>query len=130
MGDLNVTDVDVQRETNRGGVQELWKALSERDRERAAKAYANEAVMHFPQDGTFIAGRSDIAGRGLLQPGEVFVSLNRVVGDGQVWVSECETFRHGQKRLLISVAEMLDGLILREARYEAPIPVARRDRTS
>jgi hypothetical protein len=130
MGDFSVTDADMQREMNRSGVQELWKALLERDREQAATAYANDAVMHFPQDGTFIAGRLEIASRGLLQPGEVLVALNRIVGDGQVWVSECEAYMHGQKMLLISVAEMHGGLILREARYEVSIPAVRRDRTS
>jgi hypothetical protein len=130
MGEFSVMDADMQREMSRSGVQDLWKALLERDREQAAKAYANDAVMHFPQDGTFIAGRLEIASRGLLQPGEVFVALNRIVGDGQVWVSECETHLHGQRTLLISVAEMHGGLILREARYEVLFPATRRGRTS
>src|SRR5690242_2265512 len=120
MSDFSVADADMQREMNRGRVQELWQALIARDLKQAAGAYDNDAVMHFPQDGTFIAGRFEIASRGLLKPGETFVALNRLVGDGQVWVSECEAQVHGQKMLLLSVAEMLDGLILREARYRIP----------
>lgn len=118
MGDFSVSDADMQGEMNRSGIQGLWKALLERDREQAVRAYADDAVVHFPQDGTFLAGRLEIASRGLLQPGEVFVALNRLVGDGQVWVSECEAYMHGQKTLLMSIAEMHGGLILREARYE------------
>lgn len=126
MSDFGVADADMQREINRASMQELWQALIAGEREKAAKVYANDAVMHFPQDGTFVAGRADIANRSLLHSGETFVALNRIVGDGQVWVSECETHLHGQMVLLVSVAEVHDGLILREARYRAPISAARR----
>jgi hypothetical protein len=126
MGDFGVADADMQREINRASMQELWQALIAGEREKAAKAYANDAVMHFPQDETFIAGHADIASRGLLLPGETLVALNRIVGDGQVWVSECEAHLHGQMMLLVSVAEVHDGLILREARYRVSKPAARR----
>lgn len=117
MSDFGVADADMQREMNLGCIQKLWEALIARDLEQAAAAYDNDAVMHFPQARTFIAGRVEISSRGLLPPGETLVALNRLVGDGQVWVSECEAYSDGQKMLLLSVAEMLDGLILREARY-------------
>jgi hypothetical protein len=130
MSDFSVADADMQREINRGSVQGLWQALIAGESEKAAKAYASDAVVHFPQDGTFVAGRADIAARGLLQAGEAIVALNRIIGDGQVWVSECETHLHGQIMLLVSIAEVNDGLILREARYRAPIPAARRVRAA
>ena len=38
----------------------------------------------------------------------------------EFWVSECETLWHQQATLLVSVAEMYNGKIIRETRYRVP----------
>lgn len=121
MSDFSVCDADMQLDANRGALQHLWEELKAGHLQKAAKIYANDAFLYLPQYGTCIAGRADIAARGLLQPGEVFVKVSRIAGDGGIWACECETQLHQRKTLLVSIAEMHNGLILRETRYRVPV---------
>ena len=56
MSDFSVAAADMQDEINRGGLHELWQGLIAGDLEKAAKAYASDAVMHVPQDGRTLVG--------------------------------------------------------------------------
>jgi hypothetical protein len=120
MSDFGVSNVDMQRDVNRGELERFWNALIEGRDQEAMEVYKKDAVVRSPQTGETVAGRADIAAHGLLGPGEKLVQVNRIVGDGGVWISECETLRHQQATLLLSVAEMHDGKIARETRYRAP----------
>jgi hypothetical protein len=121
MSDFSVLDADMQRDLNRDGLRKLWQALMDGRIESAAKVYARDAILLLPQDGGRIEGRAQIAAGGLMQPGERFVKLGRIVGDGGVWISECDVCAGQQRKLLISIAEMHDGVILRETRYRVPV---------
>ncbi len=115
---LAVSDADMQREINRGALQELWSALIKGH--AAAKIYREDATLLAPQAGERLAGRADTAARGRLETGEQLVKVNSIIGDGGLWVSECETLWHQERTMLVSVAEMYDGKILRETRYRVP----------
>jgi hypothetical protein len=93
MSDFSVLDADMQRDLNRDGLRKLWQALMDGRIESAAKVYARDAILLLPQDGGRIEGRAQIAAGGLMQPGERFVKLGRIVGDGGVWISECDVCR-------------------------------------
>ena len=115
---LAVSDADMQREINRGALQELWNALIKGH--AAAEIYREDATLLAPQAGEGLAGRADTAARGRLETGEQLVKVNSIIGDGGLWVSECETLWHQERTMLVSVAEMYDGKILRETRYRVP----------
>jgi len=120
MSDLSVASADMQIEINRGALDQFWRALIEARAEEALQVYADHAVLCFPQTEEMFVGRTNIGARGLLNPGEKLVKVNRIVGEGGLWVSECETARHSQTAMLVSVLEMDDGRIIREARYRCP----------
>jgi hypothetical protein len=120
MSDFGVSDADMQRELNRGALQQFWDALIAGKDEHAAQIYQDDATFCVPQGGERIAGRKDIATYGLLETGERLIKVNGIVGDGGVWISECETLWHLQATLLVSVAEMFNGKIVRETRYRVP----------
>ena len=115
---LAASEADVQREINRGALQDLWDALIKGH--ATAKIYREDAILLAPQAGERLACRPDAAARGRLETGEHLVKVNSIVGDGRLWVSECETLWHQERTMLVSVAEMHDGKILRETRYRAP----------
>ena len=115
---LTVSDSDMQREINQGALQQLWEALIKG--QDTTKIYRNDAILRAPQVDERMAGQADIGAHGQLESGEQLVKVNSIVGDGGVWVSECETLWHQKKTLLISVAEMYDGKIMRETRYRVP----------
>jgi hypothetical protein len=117
MNDLSVANADMQSEVNRGVIQQLWAGLIAGRDEQVKDAYDRKAVIRVPQTGKRIAGRTNIASRGLLEPGEKLVKVNCIVGDGDIWVSECEILRRDQTMLLVTVSVLHDGKILRETRY-------------
>ena len=120
MSDFGVSDADMQRDLNRGALQQFWDALITGKDGQVAQIYEDDATLRAPQGGETIAGRADIAARGLLEAGERLIKVNSIVGNGGVWVSECETLWHQQATLLVSVAEMYNGKIIRETRYRVP----------
>lgn len=120
MNDLSVSDADMQFESDRDALRQFWKALIAGRNEQAVQIYHDKAVLRSPQTGEKIAGRAKIAAHGLLESGEGLVKVNSIVGGDGLWVSECETQRHRQTALLVSVAEMNDGKIVRETRYRVP----------
>ena len=115
---LAVSDADMQREINRGALQELWDALIKGH--ATAKIYREDAILLAPQAGERLADRGDTVARGRLETGEHLVKVNSIIGEGGLWVSECETLWHQERTMLVSVAEKLDGKILRETRYRVP----------
>jgi hypothetical protein len=126
MNDFSVSGEDMQHDINRSPLAQFWKALiAGRDAE-AAQTYRVDAVVRLPQDGETIAGRANIAARGLTQPGERLVKINSIVGDGAVWVLECEARWRQWTTLFVSVAEMQDGTIIQETRYRVPKHVGSR----
>jgi hypothetical protein len=115
---LAASDSDMQREINRGALEQLWDALI--TGQETAKIYRDDAELRAPQDVEKTAGQADSRAHGQLETGEQLVKVNSIVGDGWLWVSECETLWHQKKTLLVSVAEMYDGKIVRETRYRVP----------
>jgi hypothetical protein len=120
MSDFGVSNADMQREINRGALQQLWHALISGKDQEAVQAYRDDAILRSPQGGERIAGRAEFAVHGLLGSGEMLVKVNSIVGDGGLWVSECETLWHQERALLVSVAEVYEGKIFRETRYRVP----------
>jgi hypothetical protein len=120
MGDFSVSDVDMQHEIGHGTLEQFWEALIAGEEKQAVQIYDEGAVLRSPQDGRKITGRTNIAARGLLEPGERLVKINSIVGYGRFWVCECEALQHEQLMLLVSIVEMDDGRIVRETRYRMP----------
>lgn len=126
MSDLSVSGEDMRHEVDRDALLQSWDALIAGKEEQAAQIYQDGAVLRLPQSGEKISGRANIAARGLREPGERVVKVNRIIGDGGLWVSECETLRRRQMTLLVSIAEMQDGRIIRETRYRVPKHISSR----
>ena len=126
MGDFSVSDADMRHEIDRGALELYWDALIAGKDKEAVQCYAEDAVQHLPQDGQKITGRTSIAAHGLLAPGERLVKVNSIIGNGRLWISECETLHHEQVMLLVSIVEMLGGRIIAETRYRAPRHISAR----
>lgn len=116
---LVASDSDMQREINRGALEQFWDTLSAG--EVVAQIYREDAILRIPQAGLEITGRTDIAAHGPLEDGEQLVRVRSIIGDEWLWVSDCETRYRQNQTLLVSVAEMRDGKIIRETRYRAPM---------
>ncbi len=81
--------------------------------------YAQDAILDYPQSGEVFRGRSTIAAQRGGHPAERHFSVRRIVGSGDVWVSECVISYDGKPTLSVSVMEFADGLIAHETQYFA-----------
>ena len=124
MGDISVSDADMEAESDRGSLEKFWQALIDGKDARATDIYQPEAVLVLPQTGETITGRDAIAARAPLRPGVSLLKVNRIVGHGGLWITECEAQREQQTLLIVSIARMDHGRIVHETRYDAPVALS------
>ncbi|MES2170589.1 MAG: nuclear transport factor 2 family protein [Actinomycetota bacterium] len=100
-------------------VEEHWRASESGDSVAEHAMYAQDAILDYPQSGEVFRGRSTIAAQRGGHPAERHFSVRRIVGSGDVWVSECVISYDGKPTLSVSVMEFADGLIAHETQYFA-----------
>jgi hypothetical protein len=91
------------------------------DNERAARIFAEDAVLEYPQSGERIRGKANIVACRQAYPGpRTTMELHRTTGGGDVWVNEC-TIRYGGENphRAVGIMEFRDGLVSRERIYIA-----------
>ena len=78
--------------------------------------YHDDAVLEYPQSGERIRGRLAIrTTRGLL-PNKHF-TIRRVIGRGDLWVTEYVISYAGKPSHTVSIMEFRDGKVFRETQY-------------
>jgi hypothetical protein len=104
--------------------QEIWDAL---ERHWAAsdandfavehEIYREDAVLHYPQSGEHIRGRHNIQESRTVQPSEKRFAVQRIIGNGDLWVTEFVLTYDGQPSYTVSIMEFKDGKVARETQY-------------
>jgi hypothetical protein len=74
-------------------------------------------VLEYPQSGEHIRGRQNIQAFRTAQPNSKRFRLRRIVGSGDLWVTEFILAYDGQPSYSVSVMEFLDGKVARETQY-------------
>ena len=119
------TDLEKRR-----AIEQHWAASEAGDVEVEHRLYADDAILDYPQSGERFVGRSTIAEQRSGNPAQRHFRLQRVLGDGSVWVSECVITYDGVPSLSVSIMEFGDGFVAHETQYfadpfEAPASRAR-----
>ena len=78
--------------------------------------YLNDAVLEYPQSGERIRGRAHIEASRAAQPNAKRFTVRRVLGAGDLWVSELVMTYDGQPNYVVSIMEFEDGEVVREIR--------------
>jgi SnoaL-like domain len=113
-------DADVQAR-----VREHWDASERGDADAEHAIYATDAILDYPQSGERFRGRSRIQAQRGGHPAERHFSVRRILGGGDVWISECVITYDGAPTYSLSLMEMTDGLVTHETQYFAdPFPAA------
>jgi hypothetical protein len=106
-------------------LQQHWEASERGDVEAEHKIYAADAILDYPQSGERFRGRSTIQAQRGGHPAERHFSVRRIVGAGDLWVSECVITYDGVLTHSLSVMEVTDGLVTHEVQYFAdPFPAS------
>ena len=100
----------------RAALDRHWAASEAGDDAAEDEIYHADAVLEYPQSGERIRGRDAIRiTRGLL-PNKHF-TVRRVLGAGDVWVTEYVITYDGKPSYTVSVMEFRDGKVFRETQY-------------
>jgi hypothetical protein len=112
----------------RAAIEEHWRASEIGDVEAEHAIYAEDAVLEYPQSGERFRGRATIAAQRGGHLAERHFTVRRIVGHGDLWVSECTITYDGVPTHSVSVMEFADGLVVHETQYFAdpfPAPASR-----
>lgn len=109
----------------RARIRQHWEASERGDIDAEHAIYADDAILDYPQSGERFRGRSRIKAQRGGHPAERHFTIRRILGCGDLWVSECVITYDGVPTNSVSVMEIADGLVTHETQYFAdPFPAA------
>jgi SnoaL-like domain len=103
----------------RARIKEHWEASERGDADAEHAIYAADAILDYPQSGERFRGRSTIQAQRGGHPAERHFTIRRILGGGDLWVSECVITYDGVPTYSVSIMEMADGHVTHETQYFA-----------
>jgi ketosteroid isomerase-like protein len=101
----------------RTALEAHWAASDANDFDTEHRIYRSDAVLEYPQSGERIRGRDNIQASREAQPNAKRFTVRRIVGSGDLWISELVLTYDGQPYYVVSIAEFEEGEIIRETQY-------------
>lgn len=96
-----------------------WKASDASDFESEHEIYHEDAVLDYPQSGERIRGRRNIQESRFLQPNKKRFTVRRMIGSGNLWITEFVLAYDGVPSYTVSIMEFRDGRVEHETQYFA-----------
>jgi ketosteroid isomerase-like protein len=103
----------------RAALDQHWKASDANDFETEHRIYHEDAVLEYPQSDERTRGRRNIQGQRASQPNKKRFSIRRIIGGGDVWVTEFILTYDGKPSYTVSIMEFRDVKVWRETQYFA-----------
>jgi hypothetical protein len=94
-----------------------WAASDANDFDVEHDIYRTDALLEYPQSGERIKGRHTIQASRAAQPNAKRFGVRRIVGKGDLWVTELIITYDGRPSYSVSIMEFLDGKVARETQY-------------
>ncbi len=101
----------------RAALDRHWAASNANDFETEHLIYHEDAVLDYPQSGERTRGRRNIQGQRASQPSKKRFTVRRILGGGDLWISELIITYDGKPSYTVSIMEFLDGKVARETQY-------------
>ena len=106
-------------QTVRVALKRHWDASDANDFNVEHEIYREDAVLDYPQSGERIRGRHDIQESRYVQPNKKRFAVQRIIGSGELWVTEFILTYDGVPSYTVSIMEFVEGLVARETQYFA-----------
>ena len=106
-------------QTLRAALQRHWDASDANDFEAEHDIYHEDAVLHYPQSGERIRGRRNIQESRFVQPNKKRFTVQRMIGSGNLWVTEFVLSYNGKPSYTVSIMEFRVGKVANETQYFA-----------
>jgi SnoaL-like domain len=103
----------------RAALDQHWAASDANDFETEHRIYHEDAVLEYPQSGERTRGRSNIQSQRASQPSTKRFTVQRIIGGGELWVSEFILTYDGKPSYTVSIMEFRDDKVARETQYFA-----------
>ena len=113
----------------RAALDQHWAASDAGDFETEHRIYHEDAVLEYPQSGERTRGRHNIQNQRASQPSKKRFSVRRIIGCGDLWVTELILTYDGKPSHTVSLMEFRDNKVARETQYFADPFVAPASRT-
>jgi ketosteroid isomerase-like protein len=81
--------------------------------------YHEDAVLDYPQSGERTRGRSNIQNQRTSQPSKKRFTVRRIIGGGDLWVTELVLSYDGKPSYTVSIMEFRGDKVARETQYFA-----------
>jgi SnoaL-like domain len=107
----------------RAALDQHWAASDANDFETEHLIYRDDAVLEYPQSGELTRGRSNIQGQRASQPSNKRFTIRRIIGSGDLWVTEFILTYDDKPSYTVSIMEFSGVKVARETQYFAdPFP--------
>src|SRR6201995_2956242 len=112
-------EIEMDDRTVRVALERHWEASDASDFDREHESYHEDAVLDYPQSGERIRGRHNIQESRTVQPNKKRFAVRRMIGSGNLWVTEFVLTYDGVPSYTVSIMEFHDGLVAHETQYFA-----------
>jgi hypothetical protein len=112
-------DAGVRAHEIRAALDQHWAASDANDFETEHFIYREDAVLEYPQSGERIRSRRNIQGQRTNQPSKKRFAVRRIIGGGDLWVTELIITYDGKPSYTVSIMEFRDDKVARETQYFA-----------
>jgi ketosteroid isomerase-like protein len=121
VNDLQTKEQDsgVRDQEIRAALDQHWAASDANDFETEHLIYREDAVLDYPQSGERTRGRRNIQGQRASQPSKKRFTVQRIVGSGDLWVTELILTYDGKPSYTVSIMEFTGDKVARETQYFA-----------
>jgi ketosteroid isomerase-like protein len=107
----------------RAALDQHWAASDANDVEAEHRIYHEDALLDYPQSGERTRGRRNIQNQRASQPSNKRFSVQRIIGNGDLWVTEFILTYDGKPSYTVSIMEFTGEKVARETQYFAdPFP--------
>jgi ketosteroid isomerase-like protein len=103
----------------RAALDQHWAASDASDFETEHLIYHEDAVLDYPQSGERTRGRRNIQGQRASQPSKKRFTVRRILGSGDLWVTELILTYDGKPSYTVSIMEFTGDKVARETQYFA-----------
>jgi ketosteroid isomerase-like protein len=103
----------------RAALDRHWTASDANDFETEHDIYLEDAVLEYPQSGERIRGRQNIQITRSKQPSKKRFAVRRVLGGGELWITEYILSYDGKPSYTVSIMEFRGNKVARETQYFA-----------
>ncbi len=103
----------------RAALDEHWAASDANDFETEHHIYREDAVLEYPQSGERTRGRANIQGQRASQPSKKRFAVRRIIGSGDLWITEFILTYDGKPSYTVSIMEFSGEKVARETQYFA-----------